>query len=427
MDANKFLEMRRQIEENNQDLRDFLGDFDKWKSEVEEKSLKLKGKLADDDNLPPIRNILFKKRRKKTNSKKKSDNKINDRIKSYDYKAWDKFDVDKALEEIDASESVISESKSETDEEWENERRLKLSEVEKDEGNRLFKDGKYEEAVDKYTTAIRLAPENPLLYTNRAIALYKLERYASSESDCSIAISMNAKLVKGFYRRAQARKALGKVEEAISDLKRILDIEPRNSAALKDLSTWTGEVDLRAGSINSLYKLIDVSEATSFSDLCRIKISEVGSEEALVKSQKKSTKSTPSVDGPTSNSPNPRLLKEPPTNWFQLERDLKELIPSDDSLTPQAVDYLCSLEPQNYKSVIGGSLTSSCLGRLVRAMVVSSSLSSTQKAERLKSLANLPRFSVAWMLAEDSNRQAVDKLLQEMPTELSESLKLLFV
>ncbi|VDO09422.1 unnamed protein product [Rodentolepis nana] len=185
MDANKFLEMRRQMEENNQDIKDFLGDFDKWKSEVEGKSLRLKGKLAADENLPPIRNIFHKKRKKKNSSKKK---------------AWDKFDVDKALEEIDVPESVISDSESETDEEWENERRLKLSEVEKDEGNRLFKEGKYEDAVEKYTTAIRLAPENPLLYTNRAIALYKLERYASSESDCSIALSMNARLVKGFYR-----------------------------------------------------------------------------------------------------------------------------------------------------------------------------------------------------------------------------------
>ncbi|VDO09420.1 unnamed protein product [Rodentolepis nana] len=230
-----------------------------------------------------------------------------------------------------------------------------------------------------------------------------------------------------YFRRAQARKALGKVEEAISDLKRILDIEPRNSAALKDLSAWTGEVDLCAGSINSLYKLIDISEATGSSDLRRIKISEVGSKEVSVKSEQKSMKSTTSVDGSTSQSPNPRLLKDPPANWFQLERDLRELIPFGDSLSPQAIDYLCSLEPQNYKSVIGGSLTSSCLGRFVRAMVASSSLSSTEKAERLKSLANLPRFSVAWMLAEDSDRQAVDRLLQEMPTGLQESLKSFFL
>nr|CDS32354.1 RNA polymerase II associated protein 3 [Hymenolepis microstoma] len=413
MHGEDFTEIPDQIGQSNQDITDFFGDFDKWKSEIESKRAMLLKRSSFDENLPPIRNVLHRKKPKATDSKN-SDKRFNGN------KASDKLALNGTLKEVDKSESKKSASESDTDEEWENERRLKLSEIKKDEGNKLFKEGKYEEAVEKYTAAISFTPENPLFYTNRAIALYKMERYASSESDCSTALNMNPKLVKGLFRRAQARKALGKVEEAISDLKRILEIEPRNSAALKDLSTWTEEVDLRAGSINSLYKLIDVSEATSFSDLCRIKISEVGSEEALVKSQKKSTKST-------SNIPNPRLLKEPPTNWFQLERDLRELIPYGDSLTPQAVDYLCSLEPQNYKSVIGGSLTSSCLGRLVRAMVVSSSLSSTQKAERLKSLTNLPRFSVAWMLAEDSDRQAVDKLLQEMPTELSESLRSLFL
>ncbi|VDL62165.1 unnamed protein product [Hymenolepis diminuta] len=227
--------------------------------------------------------------------------------------------------------------------------------------------------------------------------------------------------------RAQARKALGKTEEAINDLKRILDIEPRNSVALKDLSAWTGEVDLHAGSINSLYKLIDVSKATNAPDLCRIKISEVGFEEVPTESQKKSTLSTPCGDGSASKTSTSSMPKEPPTNWFQLERDLRELIPPGGSLTPQAVDYLCSLKPQNYGTVIGGSLTSSCLGRLITAMGASSSLSLSQKAERLKALANLPRFNVAWMLAEDSDRQAVDRLLQEIPAELSESLKLLFV
>ncbi|KAM3179082.1 hypothetical protein ACTXT7_001302 [Hymenolepis weldensis] len=137
--------------------------------------------------------------------------------------------------------------------------------------------------------------------------------------------------------------------------------------------------------------------------------------------------STPSGDGSASKTPTSSVPKEPPTNWFQLERDLRELIPPGGSLTPQAVDYLCSLKPQNYGTVIGGSLTSSCLGRLITAMSASSSLSLAQKAERLKALANLPRFNVAWMLAEDSDRQAVDRLLEEIPSELSESLKLLFV
>ncbi|KAM7539563.1 hypothetical protein Aperf_G00000023387 [Anoplocephala perfoliata] len=432
MDANKFLEMRKHIEENNQDMIDILGDFDQWKADVERKSAKMRAEVTGNEMIPPVRNILHKKRKKKGSSSKKGRNK-QDRIKSYDYKAWDSFDVDKALADVDKSESEESGSKSETDEEWENERRMKLSEIEKDQGNTLFKEGKYAEAIEKYTTAIRLAPENSLLYTNRALALCKLDRYASAEADCSIALNINPKLVKGLYRRAQARKALGKLEEAISDLKRILDIEPRNSAALKDLAAWTGETNLRAGSVNSLYKLIDVAKAVNSSGLRRIQISEVGGEvRQKIRKQIETSKSSSSANAASGdgsaqmNTPLAMPKKEPPVNWFQLERDLRELTQSGDSLTPQAVDYLCSIEPKDYETVIGGSLTSSCLGNLITAMNMSSNLSSAQKAERMTALAELPRFNVAWMLAEDSDRETVHKLLQEVPSEYMESLKTLF-
>ena len=61
------------------------------------------------------------------------------RIKSYDYKSWDAFDVEKALEAIDKSESEKSPSESDTDEDLENERRIKLADVEKEQGNIRFK------------------------------------------------------------------------------------------------------------------------------------------------------------------------------------------------------------------------------------------------------------------------------------------------
>ncbi|VDO00044.1 unnamed protein product [Rodentolepis nana] len=156
-----------------------------------------------DENLPPIRSVLHRKKLKAVDSKK-SDKMINGEkaecVQSFYHEASDKLALSKTLKEVDKSESEESESESDADEEVENERRLRLSEVKKDEGNKLFKEGKYEEAVEKYTAAISFASENPLFYTNRAIALYKLGRYASSESDCSTALNINPKLVKGLFR-----------------------------------------------------------------------------------------------------------------------------------------------------------------------------------------------------------------------------------
>lgn len=244
------------------------------------------------------------------------------------------------------------------------------------------------------------------------------------------------------FRRAHARKALGKLGEAVSDLKRVLDIEPRNSTALKDLSAWTGDSNLRAGSINSIFKLIDISGVIP-NDLRRIPISEVSGTRLMSqaddfrKVQMNANLSVSNLQVRSGDavlipcvSPQlavtPTIPKEPPTNWFQMERELRELIPSSQSLAPPAVDYLCSIEPLNYRNVIGNNLNPSCLSRLLAAFSMSSKLSSAQKAERMAALAKLPRFDVAWLLTDDADREIAKQLLQEVPPNNVASLQTYF-
>lgn len=44
------------------------------------------------------------------------------------------------------------------------------------QGNDLFKEGKYEAAISRYTTAIQLDPSNAVFPANRAMALLKVQR-----------------------------------------------------------------------------------------------------------------------------------------------------------------------------------------------------------------------------------------------------------
>ena len=65
MGESRFLEMRRQLEENNHDIQDFLGDLSKWRLETERKKAKLQAEYTKDKDLPPIRNALHEKRKQK--------------------------------------------------------------------------------------------------------------------------------------------------------------------------------------------------------------------------------------------------------------------------------------------------------------------------------------------------------------------------
>lgn len=245
------------------------------------------------------------------------------------------------------------------------------------------------------------------------------------------------------FRRAQARKCLDKLDDAIADLKRVLDIEPRNSASLKDLSAWTGSADLRAGSVNSIYRLIDpsiIDGAVASSSFRRVPIAEVGTGTRPFKPPRKyvgasgdsfGVKSVPAASpgaktGPV--SPPSMLPTNPPTNWYQMERELRELAPSSGMLNELAVDYLCSIEPASYTSVIGQNLDSTCLGRLLAALAATPNpLSADQRADRLEALTRLPRFDVAWLLAEDADRALADGLLGQIPPDRAATFKKAFV
>lgn len=45
-----------------------------------------------------------------------------------------------------------------------------MADLLKEEGNNLYKEGKWQAACDKYTAAIELDGENPFYYSNRAAA-----------------------------------------------------------------------------------------------------------------------------------------------------------------------------------------------------------------------------------------------------------------
>ncbi|XP_069840305.1 protein unc-45 homolog A [Dendropsophus ebraccatus] len=117
----------------------------------------------------------------------------------------------------------------------------------REDGNKLFKTGDYEAALSCYTKALRLSADKKdgaVLHRNRSACYLKLEDYVKAEEDASKAIEVDGSDVKALFRRSQALEKLGKLDQAILDLRRCLTLEPKNKVfqdAVRNLGVRTQE------------------------------------------------------------------------------------------------------------------------------------------------------------------------------------------
>lgn len=102
------------------------------------------------------------------------------------------------------------------------------------EGNALFKAGDAAGAELAYSRALELEPSSAVLFSNRALVRLQLGRFSDAVADCDAAIQVQV-TPKALLRRAAGLRALGDVETATQDLKRVLAIEPKNAQAKREL------------------------------------------------------------------------------------------------------------------------------------------------------------------------------------------------
>nr|XP_020651180.1 RNA polymerase II-associated protein 3 isoform X2 [Pogona vitticeps]XP_020651182.1 RNA polymerase II-associated protein 3 isoform X2 [Pogona vitticeps] len=169
-------------------------------------------------------------------SKNTTEENKKNKIKSYDYEAWGKLDVDKILEELDKEDSTHDSVSQDSDSEEDGIRiDTEKALAEKEKGNKYFKQGNYDTAIECYTKGMNADPYNPVLPANRSSAFFRLKKYSVAESDCNLALALDKNYTKAYSRRGAARLALKNFEGAKEDYEKVLELDPDNFEAKSEL------------------------------------------------------------------------------------------------------------------------------------------------------------------------------------------------
>lgn len=100
----------------------------------------------------------------------------------------------------------------------------------KESGNELFKNGKYDGAIEFYNQAIDICPKEKStdlsqFYQNRAAAYEQLKKWEAVAADCTKALELNSKYIKALHRRARAYDNLKKLELCLEDVTAVAILE----------------------------------------------------------------------------------------------------------------------------------------------------------------------------------------------------------
>ncbi|XP_018322565.1 small glutamine-rich tetratricopeptide repeat-containing protein beta isoform X2 [Agrilus planipennis] len=102
------------------------------------------------------------------------------------------------------------------------------AEIHKNKGNEYMRQGLYQEAVDEYTKAVELHPNNAVLYSNRAAAYSHMEKYHAVINDCKKAIRIDPNYAKAYSRLGNAYSLIHLHDDARNAFRTAITLDPTN-------------------------------------------------------------------------------------------------------------------------------------------------------------------------------------------------------
>uniref|UniRef100_A0A0D9WKE7 Thioredoxin domain-containing protein n=1 Tax=Leersia perrieri TaxID=77586 RepID=A0A0D9WKE7_9ORYZ len=105
----------------------------------------------------------------------------------------------------------------------------------REQGNKLFKAGRFAEASIAYGEGLKYEPSNPVLYCNRAACWSKLGRWVKAVEDCNEALKIQPGYTKALLRRAASYAKLERWADCVWDYEVLRKELPSNMEVAESL------------------------------------------------------------------------------------------------------------------------------------------------------------------------------------------------
>lgn len=92
------------------------------------------------------------------------------------------------------------------------------------QGNALYREGRYDEAIAKYTKAIELNPREAVIYVNRGSAYIKLDQYDLALADLNKSIELDPTNALAYAKRGFVYYKKGFIDLATADFQKVIQL-----------------------------------------------------------------------------------------------------------------------------------------------------------------------------------------------------------
>lgn len=232
------IELQHHIKQQAESIRDYSDDLARWEEQIAAKDCSIaKGTRAPD--LPPVRGRAETAReglegqpQQGTAEGKSVLKRDTTNMQTY-YKAWDRFDPDGYLEELEKQEgpqtvkpqlqAPVQAAPARSKLVVKGGRTIGSSELDrlKDQGTLFFTAHDYPKALECYQQCLAYNPDRSgkvILHSNSAQCLIYMREYARAEEEATKALELDSRHVKSLVRRAVAARSLDRFRRAVEGI-----------------------------------------------------------------------------------------------------------------------------------------------------------------------------------------------------------------